>query len=144
MIVRSSGVLCVSLVALCCVGCEIIGAPKDVSCDNLRRLAVGMTQKEVATLLGPPPRQMPTEAYRGDPPTDPITWDYSNKSMIDGGVRLHVRFVHGRLRTVDSYVRTLVRDLKDEGPRPTLFSLTEAGLRTEGAEFKRIYCPSSE
>src|SRR3954447_19862796 len=114
MTARFSGILSVSFVALCCVGCEIIAAPKDISCDKLRRLAVGMTQDEVAALLGPPPRKMPTEPYRGDPPTDPITWDYSNKSMIDGGVRLHVQFVHGRLSGVDSWIRTFVRDLKDE------------------------------
>jgi hypothetical protein len=103
-----------------------------------------MTQSEVATILGSPPRQVPTGSYRGDPPSDPITWDYGNRSKVDGGVRLYVRFVHERLTEVDSYIRTFLRDLQDEGPRPTLFSLDAAGLRTEGAEFARIYCPSSQ
>jgi hypothetical protein len=103
-----------------------------------------MTQSDVITILGPPPRQGPSEPYRGDPPSDPITWDYGNKSQVDGGVRLHVRFVHERLTGVDSYIRTFLRDLQDDGPRPTLFSWDAAGIRTEGAEFARIYCPSSQ
>jgi hypothetical protein len=105
-----------------------------------------MTQSEVAAILGAPPRQFPSEPYptKDVPPTDPITWDYGNKSPIDGGVRLLLRFDHGRLTDVDSYIRTMLRDLQDEGPRRTVFSLDEAGIRTEGAEFARIYCPSSQ
>jgi hypothetical protein len=104
-----------------------------------------MTQSEVAAILGAPPRQFPSEPYdAANPPTDPITWDYGNKSPIDGGVRLLLRFDHGRLTDVDSYIRTMLRDLQDEGPRHTLFSLDDASVRTEGAEFKRIYCPSSQ
>jgi hypothetical protein len=101
-----------------------------------------MTQSEVAAILGAPPRQFPSEPYRGEPPTDPITWDYGNKSPIDGGVRLLLRFDRGQLTDVDSYIRTMLRDLQDEGPRHTVFSLDVAGIRTEGAEFTRVYCPS--
>ena len=105
-----------------------------------------MTQSEVTAILGPPPRWFPSKPYRiaEPPPTDPITWDYSNKSLVDGGVRLFVGFVHGRLTEVDSYIRTMLRDLQDDGPRHTVFSLDAAGISTEGAEFKRVYCPSSE
>jgi hypothetical protein len=90
-----------------------------------------MTQDELGAVLGAPPRRMPSEPYRGEPPADPITWDYSNRSMIDGAVRLHVLFVHGRLTVVRSWIRTFVRDLREVGPRPTLFSLSEAGIRTD-------------
>jgi hypothetical protein len=105
-----------------------------------------MKQSDVAAILGPPPRQHPSEPYLTamPPPTDPITWDYSNTSVVDGGVRLFVKFAHGRVTHVDSYIRTLLRDLRDEGPRHTVFSLDAAGIRTEGAEFKRVYCPSDQ
>jgi hypothetical protein len=104
-----------------------------------------MTQSEVTAILGPPPRLFPSKPYyAANPPTDPITWDYGNTSRIDGGVRLHLLFVHGRLTEVDSYIRTILRDFQDEGPRPTLFSLDTEGNRKEGAEFKRIYCPTSQ
>jgi hypothetical protein len=100
-----------------------------------------MTQPEVATILGPPTRTRPSEPYRIDdpPPTDPVTWDYS---ASDGGVRLEIGFRHGRVIEVSSWIRTLWRDLTDDGPHETLYYLDATGTHTEGAGFQGVYCPS--
>jgi hypothetical protein len=56
-------------------------------------------------------------------------------------VKLYIEIAQGRLVKAHSWIRTVWRDLFDNGSRPTLFTLKEDGIVEEGHDFKRIYCP---
>ncbi len=69
-------------------------------------------------------------------------FDYRDVDSANGGVRLSADFLNDKLTEVDSYVRTLWREVtgRYDGGRPTLFRLSKDGAH-EGTEFTQIYCP---
>jgi hypothetical protein len=67
-----------------------------------------------------------------------MSWDWYSQV---NGVKLSLKFGQGRLRSADSWIRTMWRDLFDNESRPILFRLKEDGSMLEGSDFRRIYCP---
>jgi hypothetical protein len=111
------------------IGCAYVRGTPGITCDKLRALKIDMSTDEVLGILRP----SPGGTYpMMSPGPSPIIWNYGNKSPIDGGVRLEVRFDHDRLIEVSSWVRTWWRDVHDSGPRPTTFRLTASDY-IEGA-----------
>ena len=131
-----SAICSVALVVLV-AACE--RAPAGITCDKLRSLRLGMTGEQVRTILGEPPRTYPLVSPAEA--STPLIWDYGDPS----GVRLQVEFVHDRLTSVSSWVRTLWRDMVEDGPRPSVFLLNanhDGPSHIEGAQFVSLYCPN--
>ena len=132
--------LATCLAACALSGCEAERAPQGVTCAALRSLRVGMSVEQVASLLGAPDwdvRQDGQTMFRGPDGTD-RQWSW------DGPVRLYVSFGDGRLLGVQSWIRTMWRDVFDNESRPTLVALASGKALQEGELFERVYCPGTQ
>jgi hypothetical protein len=119
-------------------GCDREVAPPQITCDKLRALKVGLPIDSVRRLLGPPPSESRRSEHVTFGGNGDTYWSWDSPSS---GVRLHLYFLDGRLTEASSYIRTMARDLFDTESRPTLFALKADGTWSEGADFRRIYCP---
>ena len=85
------------------VGCRTRLAP-GVTCEGIRSLKLGMSEEEVAQLLGPPvnggPIMLPADK------DTPVVWNYSDEPGLFGGVELRVEFVDAKL---DDAMATAIR-----------------------------------
>jgi hypothetical protein len=123
---------------LTAAGCSREVAPLQITCDKLRGLKVGLPIENVRRLLGSPPKEWRRTENVGFGPNRDTYWTWDSQSS---GIRLHLYFLDGRLTEAESYIRTMWRDLFDNESRPTLFDLKADGTWSEGADFRRIYCP---
>ena|SRR5437899_9223621 len=141
------GIAAVLLASALTTSCGREAAPPQITCDKLRGLKVGLPIEDARRVLGSPPEEwrkgqevrFGEKTFRvsfGDGSDTYWTWDRQAS-----GVRLHLYFLDGRLTEAHSYIRTMWRDFFDNESRPTLFSLKTDGTWSEGADFRRIYCP---
>jgi hypothetical protein len=142
-----SRIAAVLLASALTTGCGSEVAPPQITCEKLRGLKVGLPIEDARRLLGSPPeewrkgeevrfREKTFRVSVGDRADTYWTWD-SQAS----GVRLHLYFLDGRLTEATSYIRTMWRDWFDNESRPVVFTLKTDGSWSEGADFRRIYCP---
>jgi hypothetical protein len=117
-------------------GCEVERAPAGVTCEKLRALRVGMPIEDVRRLLGSPPSDVVQDGRTafGEKDADRAWYWHAP-------VRLTVHFRHDQLLAVVSWIRTWLRDIRDNDRHPTLFRLDRDGSIYEGELFTRIYCP---
>jgi hypothetical protein len=127
-------------VVLAAAGCAREAAPPNITCNKLRELKVGLPIEDVRRLLGSPPQEWRANEHVSFGQNRDTYWTWDSYAS---GVKLHLYFLDGRLTEADSYIRTMWRDFfaNESRQRPMLFDLNADGTWSEGADFRRIYCP---
>jgi len=122
-----------ALVTVSCAGSCVSGVPRNVTCDDVRALRVGMNQSNVRALLGTPREQIPGRDIHKADAVEVWTYDHTASTPTIGIMRFDVEYESGRLSRVVSYY-SYPWDKQER----SVFRLT-ANETQEGADFSAIF-----